>query len=299
MRRGRPPSRARPRTHAAKSCARRTCSRISARSPSRAVPAQHDPELQRAEAAAERRAVVLQVERGVGRGEVLGDERERLVERLRAPRPERRAVHRREQPLVRVDDDRVGALAAVEAPAKLGADRRRARVGGVDVQPDAGLLAAARELGHRVDRGRRGRADGRDDGGRVVEREVGAHPELVVDLDLAELEADEPRRLLDAEVRLLGGVDDTARGAASAPRRAPRPSTVDAVSSMWPCQPRGSPSSCASQSSTRQLELGRSRRSEPRHAFDVQRRDQQLGEDRPARSRCSRTTRRSAGGSSA
>ncbi len=99
------------------------------------------------------------------------------------------------------------------------------------MQPDARLLAAAGELRHGVDRGRAGRPDGRDDGSCVVEREVGAHAELVVHGHLAELEPDEPRRLLDAEVRLLGRVDHASglrvRAAASAAIVA-----VDAVSSM-------------------------------------------------------------------
>ena len=110
-----------------------------------AVAAQHRPELERAEAASERRPVVAQVERVLRRGEVVGVRRERRAQRLGPARPERRAVDRREQPLVRVDDDRVGAVAAVEAPAQLRADRRRARVRRVDVQPDAGLLAAVGE----------------------------------------------------------------------------------------------------------------------------------------------------------
>ena len=243
-----------------------------------AVPAQHEPQLQRAEPAAERRPVVLQVDGGVGRGEVLGHERERLVQNLRPPRPERRAVHRREQPLVRVDDERVGALAAVEAPAELRADRRRAGVGRVDVQPDARLLTAARELGHGVDGRRRRRPDRRDDGGRVVEREVRAHPELVVDLDLAELEADEPRRLLDAEVRLLRRVDDTAgpqrpRCRERCDRRRRRRVLDVAVPAAR------QPEQLREPVQHRQLELGRGRRREPRHRVHVQRRDQELGED--------------------
>ena len=95
------------------------------------------------------------------------------MERLGTARPERRAVHRGEEPFVRVHDDRVGVLGPVEAPAKLRAHGRRACVGGVDVQPDTRLPAAHTELSHRVDRGRRGAADRCDDGGCVVEWKAG------------------------------------------------------------------------------------------------------------------------------
>ena len=57
-------------------------------------------------------------------------------------------------------------------------------------------------------------------------------------------------RLLGGGVRVLGADDDVAA------RRVPRAAIsaasveVDAVSSMWPCQPAGRPSSCATQSQT-------------------------------------------------
>ena len=74
-----------------------------------------------------------------------------------------RAVHRREQPLVRVDADRVGPLPAGEVVAQLRADRGGARVGRVDVEPDARGRSPVGDRGHGVDGRRRGRADGRDD----------------------------------------------------------------------------------------------------------------------------------------
>ena len=96
--------------------------------------ADHGPQLERAEAAAERRAVLVEIRDALGRGaQVLGRERERRAQVIGPRREDARAVDRREQPLVRVDDERVGALEAGRP--ELGADARRAGVGGVDVQP--------------------------------------------------------------------------------------------------------------------------------------------------------------------
>ena len=101
---------------------------------------------------------------------------------------------------------------------------------------------------------------------------------VVVDLDRAKLEADEPRGLLDAEVRLLGRVDDSARlprarrgerGDRRGRRRVldvPVPAARQAEQLREPVQHR-------------HLELGRGRGREPGHVVDVQRRDQELGED--------------------
>ena len=110
---------------------------------------------------------------------------------------ERRAVHRREQPLVRVDADRVGPLPAGEVVAQLRADRGRAGVGRVDVQPGARRLGTVGDRGDRVDGGRRGRADRRHDRagvGRGRARPAAARrprrPAIVADLEL-----EQPRRL--------------------------------------------------------------------------------------------------------
>ena len=111
------------------------------------VAAQHGPELERAEAPPEGRPVLAEVERAlVGRAQELGDERERFAELGGTARPEQRAVHRREHPLVGVDDERVGTLDALEGPAQLRAHHRRAGVRGVDVQPRAGCARSARRL---------------------------------------------------------------------------------------------------------------------------------------------------------
>src|SRR5581483_3978702 len=78
-----------------------------------AVAAEDGPELERPEAPAESRPVLGERIRVLRRAQVLRDERERLPKLLRPRRPEKRAVDRDEQPLVRVDDERVGVLDAV------------------------------------------------------------------------------------------------------------------------------------------------------------------------------------------
>ena len=68
-------------------------------------------------------------------------------------------------------------------------------------------VRALREPPDRIDRRERGRADGRDDRGDVVEWSVRAHSLLAVGLDLPQLEAEHPRRLLDRRVGVLGADD--------------------------------------------------------------------------------------------
>ena len=264
----------------------------------RAVPAQHGPELQRAEPAAERRPVVLEVTTASGRGEVVGPSENASWN------ASGRRVQSVEQSigvkshlcgLTTIESARVDA---VEAPAELGADRRRARVRGVDVQPDACLVAAARELAHGIDRRRGGRADGRDDRGRIVEREVGEHPELVVDRRLAVLEPEEPRRLLDAKFACSDatttppGLTRARRGERGDRRGRRRVLDVPVPAARQAEQLR-------EPVDHRDLELGRGRR---RRATSSRSRSAPRSAARrgsPAPSRCSRSTRRSAGGSSA
>ena len=103
------------------------------------VAAQHGPQLERPEAPSERNRDLAEVERVVGRAQVLGDEAERVAEVLLPPRPEHGAVHRDAQPLVRVHADRVGALPAGEvvaaAPAGSPPTPRRRRRRGATSRP--------------------------------------------------------------------------------------------------------------------------------------------------------------------
>ena len=73
---------------------------------------------------------------------------------------------RLEQPLVRVEHERVGAIEAGQRGASGVGERRGRAVGAVDVQPDAVLGAQVGERRQRVDRAGRGRAGG----GRDAER---------------------------------------------------------------------------------------------------------------------------------
>ena len=125
--------------------------------------AQNGPELERAEAPAEGDRDLAQVDRVVGRLQELGNEAERPPKVVGPSGPEGGAIHRRPEPLVRVDGDRVGALPAREVVTELGADRGRTRVGGVDMEPDARLRAEIRERRNGIHRARARRPDGRDE----------------------------------------------------------------------------------------------------------------------------------------
>src|SRR6202011_6278697 len=116
-------------------------------------------------------AIVHQVRRlrisAVVAAQVLRHNGEGIAKHLWAPRPEYAAVDRREQPLVRVDDDRVGALSTAKNPAQLGYDGCGAAVCGVDMEPDAVTLAHGRDLRYRVDPGCRRCARGGHHGHRA------------------------------------------------------------------------------------------------------------------------------------
>src|SRR5204862_6798927 len=86
--------------------------------------ADYHPELERAEAATELHAVVGAVAHRFlfGRAKVFGDEGEGAAQQREPRAVERREVEGREEPLVRVRDERVGALAALERVAQFGDD---------------------------------------------------------------------------------------------------------------------------------------------------------------------------------
>ena len=169
-------------------------------------------------------------------------------------RPQRRAVHRREEPLVGVDDERVRSLDPGLRPAQLRADPGRARVGGVDVEPHAGLPRRAgrallpgrprskkscrrwrrrppRRRGPALARARRGAGGIR----RRLGSSLVSSPSIRAAFSTDECACSE-QRTREPPV--------TCRAAMSAASV-----EVDAESSMWPCHPPGSPSSWRSQSS--------------------------------------------------
>ena len=247
--------------------------------PFAAVAAQHGPELQRAEAAAERRPVVGEGVRVVVGAQVLRRERERRPQLVGARRPEERAVHRRHQPLVRVDDERVGELDAILRRPLLLADPGRARVRRVDVEPRAGRMRKACKLAHRIDRGERRRADSRNHRGHVAELQpVGAHAERFVRPDLPQLHPEHPRRLLDGRVRVLGADDDIASG--DVPRRNERGKCRRRRGVLDVSVPAvGQPEQPAHPVDGANLQLGRRRGCAPDQRDLVERRREQLRED--------------------
>ena len=253
---------------------------LEARAP---VAAEHRPQLQRSEAPAERGPVLAQAERvlGIRRAQVLGDQAERRSEVPRPAGPQQRAVHRGEHPLVSVDHERVGVLDPLERPAMLRADHRRTGVRGIDMEPGAGALRRRGDRRQRVDCGRRSRANRGHDGGGVgqVAQLIRAHPELLVDRHLAQPQAQHPRGLVDRRVGLLGAHDELAAGrlAGGDERRQARGRgrVLDV-----PVPAAGQTEQIGDPVEHDALELGRGRRGPPQDRDRVQRRRQQLGEDR-------------------
>ena len=132
--------------------------------PDRAGPVhpQDHPELEGAEAAAELHPGVHQIPHGrlLGRlQQVLRREREGLAQHVHPPAVERAEVDRREEPLVRVDHERVGAFCACQQVPMRRQQPGHATVRGVHVQPEAFALADVGDGRHRIDAGRRRRAD--------------------------------------------------------------------------------------------------------------------------------------------
>ena len=113
------------------------------------VAAEHGPELSARKRRPSGTLYSLRLTTSSLDAQVLGDEAERVAQRLRPAGEEGGAVHRGEEPLVRVDADRVGPLPSGEVAAKLRAHGRAARVRGVDVEPGARLGAAVGELRRR------------------------------------------------------------------------------------------------------------------------------------------------------
>ena len=286
-----------------------TSRRMRACSPSTPSCAQQEPELERAEAAAQRDAPVAQVAheavlRGAQVARVGAHHAHQVLGVAHVVGGE---VEAGAHPLVRVEDDGVGALDALPHPAVLGADHRRAGERRVDVQPQAVARAEGGDAGHRVERRGRGRADRGDHGaGPAAGRQVlvdralqQVQPErvLVVGLDEAQVlgaEAGEERRLGHRAVRLVARVDDERRvlglQAAAVLARSPRCARgrraarmnveVLAVSSITPVNVSGRPTICAQPLHDDVLDLGRGRAGLPAHALRAEPGRDEVGEHR-------------------
>ena len=158
---------------------------------------------------------------GLRRPQVVGRQRERRSHHIHAPAVERAQIERREQPLVRVDDQRVRALGAVEHVRVRRQHRRGAAVRRVDVQPHALRVRRSSAIAGtgsmlvvdvvptvattaRARRRRRGPA------AIAASSRSARIRNVVVDGDLAQrllAEAERDDRLVDRRVRLLGAVD--------------------------------------------------------------------------------------------
>src|SRR6185295_18542051 len=142
-------------------------------------------------------------------------------ERLDVPDHQDAGSPGQEQALVRIEDDRVGALdPGKDAPPMLGQEEETA-VGRVDVEPAARARGDRRQGVERIDRPRVRGARRRQDqpgpqalpaiGGDRFFQGLGAHPEALVDRDRADPRLAEPRDaegLLEAVVGLVGQIDD-------------------------------------------------------------------------------------------
>ena len=199
------------------------------------------PELQRAEPARALDRVLVPIERLVLRTVrcvVLGRPMERVEEVLAATHDERADVVGLEEPLVRIDRDRVGELEAGHALRVARRQPRGAAVGGVHVEPQPSASRESRERRDVVDRaGVRRPGDGADRERRQPRRAVrrdrggdrlGPQPEPVVGGDHAQRVLREPEDVEpapDREVRLVARVDahavqiGTARGAVQTAER--------------------------------------------------------------------------------
>ena len=191
-----------------------------------ALLADEEPELERAEAAAQRQAPVAEVlDHAIGGGlQIARVRRHHAHQMLRVAHVIHGAVERRAQPLVRIDDDRVGAFDAVPHPAALGQDHRRSRHRRIDVEPHAMSRGDRADRRQRID-GRRGRGAGRGDdragpkasspiGGDCRFERLRAHRVVRVVRDAPDVlaaETREQRRFVDRAVTVRRRIDDQRR----------------------------------------------------------------------------------------
>jgi hypothetical protein len=189
--------------------------------------ADRQPQLQRARPARELHRAVAEVDLAGERVAQVGAlERERALEQRRLAHQQAADLVGLEQPLVRVEHQRVGALQPGQQRAGGRPQRGRRAVGAVHVQPQVLLGADVGQRVERVDRARaRGAGRGHDAHRPAPRRAVGRdrrphrpgiQPEPGIGLQHPELlEAEHAQRPRHGGVRLVGAVDDArpARGA--------------------------------------------------------------------------------------
>src|SRR5579859_7403318 len=182
--------------------------------------AQDHPQFERAETAAQGDAIIHQIRHifpgALTVAQVFRHQAESGFDYVRLARIEDAAIYRRKEPLVRVDDEAIGSLAACQHPLHGRVYGSRAAIRAIDMQPQAVAFAQLRDVWHRVDAGRRSRADGGDDRERLpalldvlldgLFQLRGIHAELVINSDLAQARlpnAQHHARLFDRGMRLL------------------------------------------------------------------------------------------------
>ena len=269
--------------------------------------AQHHPQLQGAEPAPELHPGVHEVAHRprLAALQVVGGQGEGLLQPVHAAAVEGAQVEGDEQPLVGVDDQRVGAVAPRQRLLVARHHRRGPRVGGVDVQPQPLAGADVGDGRHRVDAGDRGGADGRhhrqrrhpvppvlrDGGGEGV----GAQAEALVGGDAPQPVVAQPQRhhgLVDRRVGVLGAVDARRREVGAAgeaalahlghrlPGRGERVQGRDRGGVVDdPLEAVGQPEQAPQPPEGRLFELGHRRRGAPQHALGVEPGAQEVGED--------------------
>ena len=268
--------------------------------------AQHHPQLQGAESAPELHPGVHEVadRPRLAALQVVGGQGEGLFQPVHAAAVEGAEVERREQPLVRVHDQRVGPVGAGQRFLPALHDGRGPRVGGVDVQPQPLAGADVGDVGHRVDAGDGGRPhrghhrQGGDAVAPVVgDRRgegVGAQSEPPVGGDAPQPGLPQPQRhhrLVDRRVGVLGAVDAQG-GHIGAPREAALadpghglPGGGEGVQGRDGGGVVDDPFEGVRQSEQapqpaqgHRFQLGHRRRGAPQHALGVERGAQELGE---------------------
>ena len=185
-----------------------------------ALLADHEPELQRPEAPAERNAPVAEIlHRAVDGGlQEARIGRHDADEMLGVAHEIDRAVEGRAEPFMGIDDDAVRALDAGPHPAAFGQDHGAAGHRRIDMEEDVVPRRDGGDGSDGVERGGSRGAGGGDDGGRAVAggdvgldhggQRIGAHGLMLVaghEAEIVAAKACEQRRLVDRRVALGRG----------------------------------------------------------------------------------------------
>src|SRR5579884_482734 len=277
--------------------------------------AHHHPELERAETAAQRGAIIHQVGNFIahtlGVAQVFRYQTEGGFDHIGLACVEDATIDGGKEPFVRVDDQAIGTLAACQHRTHLWRNSGRTAIGPINVQPEAIAFADIGELRHRVYAGSGSGANGGHDGERAVAlgdillngalKLSHIHAELAIDANLAQPrlpDAQHDARLFNRRVRLLRSVVAQARhlGPArhallanvqvrnSLTRRRQGVEDAGGCGVVDDAKERARQTEHLAQPVQRHLlQFRRRRRGAPEHGIDVQRAGKHLAEDAGAR----------------